>query len=185
MREIEIKVRISDKAATLATLVAHGVTMSEPLKQHDVVYSRPGAIDNDPNECWLRIRTENDTVHTFTLKRSVTSQQDSIEHEVVFDNPSEMRGIIAQLGYELFSDLTKIRQKGKQGDYEWCVDEVPELGTFVEVEKLCEESADINAVREELWALLETLGISREDEETDGYDVLMRQKFGAPSAPAA
>lgn len=185
MREIEIKVRIDDKAATLAALATRGVEMSQPLKQHDVVYSRPGAIDDDPNECWLRIRTENDTTHTFTLKRSVTSQQDSIEHEVVFDNPKEMRGIIAQLGYELFSDLTKVRQKGKRGEYEFCVDEIPELGTFLEIEKLCDESADIDEVRQELWALLEPLGISRDDEETDGYDVLMRKQFSPPATPAS
>ena len=181
MREIEIKVRISDKTAILTALTAQGVSMSEPLKQHDVVYSRPGAIDDDPNECWLRIRTENDTIHTFTLKRSVTSQQDSIEHEVIFDNSDEMQHIVTQLGYEIYSDLTKIRQKGHQGDYEFCVDELPELGSYLEIEKLCDESADIDAVRDELWAQLASLGITADSEETNGYDVLMRQKFGPPT----
>ncbi len=181
MREIEIKVRIADKPAMLAALASQGVVMSQPLTQHDVVYSRPGAIDNDPDECWLRIRTENNKKHILTLKRSVTSQLDSIVHEVIFDNPDEMRSIIGQLGYGLFSDLTKIRQKGKSGDYEYCVDEIPELGTFLEIERLCEESANIDEVRRELWALLEPLGISRSDEVTDGYDVLWRKIFGAPA----
>src|ERR1700741_1396438 len=176
MREIEIKARVSDKAKTLDALKQLGVQLSQPLKQHDVVYSVPGAIDNDPSQNWLRVRTENDSKVIFTLKRSVTGELDSIEHEVTVDSADELTAIIGYLGYELFSDLAKIRQKGHHGDLEICFDEVPELGTFIEVEKLCPEEVDINEVTTELWAVFEQLGISREDEETSGYDILQRRK---------
>ena len=180
MREIEIKVKIDNVTALKKKLRELAIVLSDPVTQHDVVYSRPGAIDDDPNECWLRIRTENDARHIFTLKRSVTSQMDSIEHEVTVDDPEAMRGIIHELGYVLFSDLTKTRQSGHMGPLDICIDTVPKLGQFVELEKLCAESADVNAVREELWGVLEQLGAVRKDEITDGYDVLMRKKFGAP-----
>ncbi|MEJ0073649.1 MAG: class IV adenylate cyclase [Candidatus Saccharibacteria bacterium] len=135
MREIEIKVRVKDSAGTLAALDKQGIQLGEPKKQHDVVYSRPGAIDNDPGENWLRVRTENDTEVIFTLKRSVTGELDSIEHETVVDSADEITAIIGYLGYELFSDLTKIRRKARVGDIEICFDEVPKLGTFFEAEK--------------------------------------------------
>jgi len=175
MREIEIKVRIVDKAGTLAALQKLGVRLGEPKKQHDVVYSRPGAIENDPKENWLRVRTENDSKVFFTLKRALVGDLDSIEHEVVVDSAAEITAIIGYLGYELFSDLTKIRRKAQYGDIEVCLDEVPGLGTFIEAEKLCAEDADNVAVEAELWQLFEQLGLSRADQETSGYDILMRR----------
>lgn len=176
MREIEIKVRVHDKAQALAALDKLGIKLSEPKKQHDVVYSRPGAIDNDPGENWLRVRTENDSKVIFTLKRSVTGELDSIEHEVVVDSGAEITAIIGYLGYELFSDLTKIRQKAKCGDIEICFDEVPGLGTFMEAEKLCAEDVDNTMVEAELWDLFGKLGLTKADQETSGYDVLMRRQ---------
>jgi adenylate cyclase class 2 len=175
MREIEIKARVSDKQKILTSLQKLGVGLSQPVKQHDVVYSRPGAQDNDPGENWLRVRTENDSTVIFTLKRSVTGELDSIEHEVVVDNADEIEAIIKYLGYELFSDLTKIRQKGHLGELEVCLDEVPGLGMFIEVEKLCPEDADITSVTSELWDVLIQLGIDKSAEETSGYDVLQRK----------
>lgn len=178
MREIEIKARVADSSKTLAALNNLGVILGTPLKQHDVVYSRPGAIDNDPGENWLRIRTENDAKVVFTMKRSVTGELDSIEHEVVVDNADEITAIIKYLGYELFSDLTKIRQKATHGELEICFDIVPELGTFMEVEKLCAENADYDTVASELWEFFEKIGITKADEETHGYDIMMRELHG-------
>lgn len=175
MREIEIKARVQRKDQTLATLEKLGVKLGEPKKQHDVVYSRPGAIDNDPGENWLRVRTVDDNTVYFTLKRSVTGELDSIEHETIVESAGEITAIIGYPGYELFSDLTKIRRTGHYGKIEVCFDEVPKLGTFMEVELLCAEDVDYETVRAELWNLFAKLGIEKADEETSGYDVLMRR----------
>lgn len=181
MREIEIKAKVSDKTSLIEKLTAARVILGEPLKQRDVVYAQPGAIVGSHDANWLRIRTENDSRHIFNLKRSVTNGLDSIEHEVTIDNDTEMRSIIKYLGYELFSDLTKIRQKTSAGNIEICVDEVPELGVYIEAEMLCPEDADADAIRGELWRLLESFGVSRVNEETNGYDILMRRKLGLPA----
>lgn len=175
MREIEVKAHVGDKTALMQALRAHDVTLSQPVKQHDVVFSRPGAKNNDPEENWLRIRTENDQRHIFTLKRSVTGDLDSIEHEIEVSNEKELQAIIGYLGYELFSDLTKFRQKGRVNDVEICLDDLPELGVFIEAERLCSDDIDGQAVQVELWELLESFGILRNDEETRGYDILHRR----------
>lgn len=182
MREIEIKVRVHDKAKLEKALQEAGVKLSQAKKQHDVVYSLPQAVDNDPGANWLRVRTENDTKVIFTLKRSVTGEMDSIEHETEVASEAEITAIIGYLGYELYSDLTKIRRSGHLGEIELCLDEVPRLGTFIEAEKLCEEDVDYRQVAEELWRLLEKLGLSRDDHVTNGYDVLMRRHDTAETA---
>lgn len=180
MREIEVKARVGNTSDVLAALKEHSVLIGEPVTQRDVVFSRPKAIDNDPNENWLRIRTENNIKSIFTLKRSVTGELDSIEHETEVADADELEKIISYLGYTLYSDLTKTRQKARMGEIEICLDHVDGLGTYIEAELMTDDMADASKVQQKLWESLETLGVSRSSEETSGYDVLMRKKFGPP-----
>ena len=179
MREIEIKAKLHESIEDFsAKLADKDIVLGEKLVQHDVVYGMPGAVENRLDTNWLRIRTENESIIYFTLKKSVVNHLDSIEHEVVVDNANELQSIIRELGYELHSDLTKTRRKAKVGELEICVDDVESLGTFVEVEKLCPLDVDNKNVIDELWELLSSFGIAREDEVHEGYDVLERQQRG-------
>lgn len=178
MREIEIKVAVSDEPGILQKLDNLGIQLGEPKKQHDVVYgvTKDGAFIQ--GQSWLRIRTENDKTVYFTLKKSVTAELDSIEHEVIVDDAIALEKIITTLGFELYSDLTKTRRKGQYGKIELCLDEIPELGTYIEGELLCEEDVDVSVVKDELWRLFEQLGLSKDNQATVGYDVLMRRHQG-------
>jgi adenylate cyclase class 2 len=183
MREIEIKATIRSVQSIIDMLSAQGVAVSEPVTQHDRVYGELGSDGAEENTSpWLRIRTETKqgtTKHIFTLKRSVTNQMDSIEHETEIADDVELERIISHLSFVLYSDLTKTRQKAHIGEIEICLDTVDGLGTFIEAEKLTTEDADYEAVIEELWAIFTSLGVSPEDEVTDGYDVLMNKQLAA------
>lgn len=182
MREIEIKAQVRDLAVIRTKLSEKGFAVTDPVTQHDVVWGAPGvAGDSNNTSPWLRIRSEtkgDKTCHIFTLKRSVTNQLDSIEHETEVAEPDQMRSIIDELGYVLYSDLTKTRQKAQMGDIEICLDTVDGLGDFIEAEKLVADDAEYQAVIDELWAQFDNIGIDRKDEVTDGYDVLMNKKLG-------
>lgn len=176
MREIEIKVRLVDGQNNLEKLMQAGVVLSQPKKHHDVVYCLPEDKnkENDPSVNWLRIRTENDTTTYFTLKRSVSGSLDSIEHETIVEKGDELVAILTYLGYVVYSDLTKTRRTGHYGDdIEICVDDVPPLGSFIELEKLCDTDVDGQAVEQELFTALDTLGIEYVERLTRGYDELM------------
>ena len=183
MREIEIKVRLQDKKGLLAALAAKGVALGEPVHQCDQVFGLPGEAGGDGNTApWLRVRTEtrgqgeNETKRTlFTLKRSVTGQLDSIERETEVGDPDVMIAIVKELGFVPFSDISKTRQTSKLNDMEVCVDSVEGLGDFMELEQLADENADPAAITDDLWHIMAELGISRQDEVTDGYDILMRK----------
>lgn len=182
MREIEIKVRLHDKTDVLKRLSDHGVKLSEPMTQRDQVFGPEGVNGGDENTApWLRIRSEtkgSETRQIFTLKKSVTNQLDSIEHETEVTDEAELTQIIRKLGFVPYMDITKTRQKAKRGDVEICVDTVDGLGDFIEAEKLTDEDADYEAVVAELWQLFAELGLSRDDQVTDGYDVLLRKLQG-------
>lgn len=179
MREIEIKAKVHDLEKILAALKDNGVILGEEKKQHDVVFCKPGQKEYEPNSQWLRIRTENDTKTIFTLKMDTGRKLDSIEHETEVADAKELEAMLRLMGNEVFSDITKVRQKGKQGTIEVCLDRVENLGTYIEAEMLAEDTVDAQNVIEELWAFFEMLGISREDEETLGYDVIYKRKLDA------
>ena len=183
MREIEIKVRLQNKEGLLAALAAKGVFLSEPVHQRDQVFGLPGEAGGDGNTVpWLRVRTEtrgygeNGTKRAlFTFKRSVTGQLDSIEHETGVDDPDAVIAIVKELGFVAFSDVSKIRQTGKLGEVGVCVDSMEGLGDFMELERLTDDNANPVIVTDDLWRIMARLGIHRDDEVTDGYDILMKK----------
>lgn len=181
MREIEIKATIDSIQSIIDILNQKGVSVTPPVTQRDRVYGQIGVDGAAENTApWLRIRTETKngaTKDIFTLKRSITNQMDSIEHETVIEDAIELENIVAQLGFELYSDLTKTRQKAVIGDIEICLDAVDNLGTYIEAEKLTDGDVDYDAIIAELWTLLESLGVSKASAVTDGYDVLMNNKL--------
>jgi adenylate cyclase class 2 len=175
VREIEIKARVRDIKALEAKLAELGVKLGQPKKHHDVVYCRPGQQDYEKGSIWLRIRTENGKKVIWTLKADTGTKLDSIEHEVEVSNGVELEKMLRLMGNDVYSDLTKTRRKAAVGDIEICVDEVDGLGTYIEVEKLTTPNADGDAIKVELWALLTKLGISANDQEEFGYDVLLKR----------
>ncbi|HEY1835824.1 MAG TPA: class IV adenylate cyclase [Candidatus Saccharimonadales bacterium] len=180
MREIEIKAHVNNHKAVIEKCVKAGVALSKPLKQHDIVYARPGDKGGGKDSVGLRIRTENDKVIWFTLKKILGSGLDKIEHEVRVDDAKELAAIIKLLGFELYSDLTKVRRKAKVGNIEICVDEVTGLGNFIEAEMLVDNEADHDRVVAALWKLFSRLGIEKANEVHEGYDILDRRKRGLP-----
>ncbi len=182
MREIEIKARLANKQAVMEALAAAGAVVDNPVSQHDRVYGLPGVVGGaGSGQPWLRIRTEvsgESTISYFTLKKSVTGQLDSIEHETLVDDVKELEKIIELINFVPYSDLTKDRQKARIGNIEICIDRIDELGDFVEAEMLCGDDVELQPILDELWNLLTSLGVNRSDEVHDGYDVLMNKHLG-------
>lgn len=175
MKEIEVKAKITDKDALIEKLTALGCSFSEPITQKDKIFIPLGhdiPVENGVNV--FRIREQNGK-YILTLKQQVTNQLDCIERELNIDNPDEMIEIIKLLGFFEVSYVNKARQKSKFKDYEICLDEIDGLGSFIEVEKLSEDG-DANVIQVELFNFLESLGIPKQNQVTDGYDILLKQR---------
>jgi adenylate cyclase, class 2 len=172
MREIEVKARLKDKSKALEALKALGCVFGEPITQSDRIYMLPEHIGLDTHQGnVLRIREQNGKV-LFTLKRNITNELDCLEKELTVSDSTIMADIIDLLGYKEYIQVQKTRQKSRYNEYEICVDEVKDLGSFIEVEKLVEEDMDTKE-QDDLFKFLETLGISKEDRVMQGYDTLM------------
>lgn len=179
MREIEVKMRVKNFDETLAKLEAAGCVLGPEIHQHDTCYCFPKDKDNynsHKNVLGIRVRRQ-DKGSTFTVKRSLTTELDCLEHETEISDPDAMERALLELGLIKLLEVKKTRRKGKlapsddgRGEYELCLDRVEVLGDFIELEKMCPDETDAALVLEELLAKLETLGISRDSQEPLGYD---------------
>ncbi len=173
MREIEIKIKVKDLDKIQEKLKERGCVFSDPISQHDVIYSNGGSANelqsSKEGDVFLRIRRMND-MSKLNLKQQRSSEMDNIEYETEIEDPEVMHNILFTLGWHPEVEVKKMRRKGKLGEYEICLDDVEKLGSFIEVEKLTNDDANPQEIREELFRVVESLDLSRSDEETRGYD---------------
>ena len=71
--------------------------------------------------------------------------------------------------------VVKKRRTTKYKEYEICVDEIENLGAFIEVERISGEE-DAERIQQEMTDFLLSLGVSPEDKVSKGYDILMLEK---------
>lgn len=170
MREVEVKARITNAADIARRLTQLGCVWSESLHQDDRVYNKKGDSLGAQYRGMvvLRIRNENGT-SIVTLKQQQENEKDNIEREVVVDDPSAMHDILSIMGWQETIRVKKVRQTCSYNNLTVCLDEVEGLGSFVEVEKLTDGDGG-ERVQEELFQLLESWGVSRNQRVMEGYD---------------
>ncbi len=177
MREIEIKLKAKNLDEIEEKLKQQGCVFSEPIIQHDVVYS--SAQNTEPYDkiggvgyIAIRIRYQNNNA-TLTLKKQQSHQMDNLEYESEIENPKNVHEMLLILGWKPEVQVKKTRRKGKLGEYEVCLDRVEGLGDYIELEQLTADDANPEEIKKEFLEILKPLGLSEEDEEVNGYDTLM------------
>jgi len=176
MREVEIKIQISDPEKIANILENNGCVFGESIVQHDVVYI-PQDQPTVPVQAGinvLRIRRQGDKT-LLTLKRSdLENHLSKLEHELEVSNPEEMDKIIQLLGFKIIADTIKTRRKCKINGFEICIDHVNELGDYLEIEKMTDE--DPTKAQEEMLKYLSNMGIDVTGRVDVGYDILYVRK---------
>jgi adenylate cyclase class 2 len=178
MREIEIKLKVDNFEELEKKLKEKGCVLSEPISQYDVIYSTKSPQEefeqSKEGDIIIRIRQSKDIIQ-LNLKQQCSNEMDNLEYETEIKDSKEMHKILQILGWHPEIEVNKIRRKGMLGEYEICLDQVEKLGNFIELEKLTEDETNPERVRDELFKELESLGLSRNNEEVRGYDTQIYQ----------
>ena len=177
MKEVEVKAKVDNLDALKEKLVQMGCVFSEPLVQKDKIYLHKSMKFSDMGrgKVILRIRRSDDKA-TLNLKKQLENELDNIEEELVIDNAEAGTRILKYLDFDEVVRVSKRRTKGKLNDLKICLDDVDELGTFIEVEKMTEDEDSLK-IQEELFEFLESLGVKRESGVLKGYDTLIEEKM--------
>lgn len=177
MREIEIKAKLLNKDLVMKKLSALGCVFEPEIKQSDTVYClKAGSVKTyRSNKNFLRLRVRNDGKVLFTVKQPQKNHLDKIEYETEIGSRDKMEQALLLLGYQEAVCVDKKRIITHYNGCEICIDDIKDLGLFIEMEKLVPEGNG-GKIQEELFKFFETLGISRDDRVLFGYDILMLQK---------
>lgn len=186
MREVEAKARIRDRDALMTKLEELGCALGEPVRQEDVVYVRKHSSMEEflGNDFFLRIReVPGKTIFTLKYHPNRSQNGDSasmpIEHEVTVNSRPELESMLALLGFDPALAIYKERRTAHYKDWEICLDDVEELGSFIEVERLIGHEEDVEPVRQAMLAFLESLGVAPEDLGAKRYDIQhLERRFG-------
>ncbi|MES2930674.1 MAG: class IV adenylate cyclase [Patescibacteria group bacterium] len=177
MKEIEIKAKLNNKEEIVGKLKNLGCSFEEQITQNDVVYVKNlgSAEEYNKNDVFLRIRIKNNLKSFFTLKKRIKNDLDALEYETEITSPGEMENALLLMGYQKAVYVNKTRIITHHDEYEICIDEVENLGSYIEMEKLVTDG-DSEKIQDEMFTFFLSLGIKSEDRIMTGYDILMLQK---------
>jgi len=174
MREIEVKARIKDINKVVAALQNKGCYFEKEIEQIDKIflhksldYSKVG-----PGVPVARIRSSRGK-HIFTVKIPVKNRLDKFESETELDNPGQMLEALKLMDFFEVMTIKKKRLKTKLSGDEVCIDQVENLGNFIEMERLTDDNVQPEEVQKELFNLLESIGVEGSARVFEGYDVLL------------
>jgi adenylate cyclase class 2 len=174
MREIEVKAVLKDRESFLKKASERGIIFGDPIIQEDTTYETT-IPHSDPLWNIFRIRKQGDEVILTMKYKASTRSRDNHERETVIQDTDQVADMLERVGYSLGVCIRKSRRIAHHEELELCLDEIDGLGSFVEVEKLGEEDADVDAIQSQLWKLLLDLGISSQDRTHKGYDTMMHE----------
>ncbi|TQQ79222.1 class IV adenylate cyclase [Halonotius terrestris] len=172
MYEVELKLR-ADHESLRDRLTDAGATKTGEYRQTDTYYNAPHREFADTDEA-LRIRREvpadGSEEAKLTYKGPLIEAESKTreEHETRVVDDDAAAGILAGLGFEPAATVDKNREYYDLDGYTIVLDDVTDLGTFVEIERETTED-EVEHVREKAIELLGRLGLDADDQIRTSY----------------
>jgi len=176
MIEVEVKARINDQKQAERSIIALGASPIGIETQADTYYSVPYRDFAKTDEA-LRIRVQNNK-YFFTYKGP---KMDSIsktrkEYEVEVNDADLLGNILSSMSFIPVATIVKKRKKYRLGDFIISLDEVRNLGDFMEVEVSIRDSKSHEEKLESVFRVFEKLGIGREASIRKSYLEMILEK---------
>ena len=191
--EIEIKSKIASVEGMARKITGAGAVFDCDLVHEDFYYEKPaklGSFARTDEALRLRIsrnETEGKEELFLTYKGpkvdATTKTREEIDVGVA--DAGKVRRILAAIGFKEVIVIKKIRKHYHHGDVSIMLDRVEGLpDPYMEVEILADDSAALDAKREQLFRYLEGVGIGRGASERKSYlELVLLARAGTPARP--
>ena len=180
--EVEARFRVADEHALIKKLKDLGA------KNIGAVVIEDHNFSMDRRDFWksveaLRIRTEsNKSGGTLTYKPSGNKSQRVMttkEYEVHIDDPSALMQIFKHIGIiplKYLEHIKRTRRNYKYGSFNIVIDEYPELGPFIEIERVISGKGNVKRAQREIESLSIKLGLKESDRQTVPVGFLLKER---------
>jgi adenylate cyclase, class 2 len=149
--EIEIKARLRDKEKIKSQLKILGATEKKKKHQLDRYYNHPTKDIRETNE-YIRLRylsNENEGIFCYHINLKGATE----ELEVAIKDIDKFKKILELSGYKKLGLIDKKRETFVLKDFEITLDEVKNVGNFIEIET----EGNLNEVKEKKVKCIELL----------------------------
>ncbi len=175
MIEVERKFRLSkQQKQTIEEALRRQHSDTATVRQSDKVFLQgiDSFVEFKQGMPIMRLRTENDTV-TLTYKRRLNDAGDSVEHELMIGDADTMQAILTEMDYRLVTQVEKDRLEVKEGSTAFALDTVDELGSFLEIEILAEDTSNLDELERQIMEAAKEYGLTEGDIESKKYDQMI------------
>lgn len=175
MIEIEVRARIKSMEEIKNILVNKGAKFKDSETQKDYYFKLKGK-EKEPQQKGSFIIRLRQSKNNFMTYKELTSEEGAwIEHEVEIKDIENMKNILEKMGYTNVLTINKTRTKGIFNQFNLCIDNINELGHYIEIE-LCNE--DTKEAKQKIISLLKEIGIDQKDIEERGYARILFERQG-------
>ncbi len=181
MIEVEVKLKVAEPKKIEAKLKKLGGRFAEQKRQSDVYFNAPDRDFAKTDEA-LRIRTEKgNNFLTYKGPKIDTQTKSRREIEILLGNKKRdrdnTRSLLILLGYREVATVNKRRRIFKLHNLRISIDQVDNLGSFIEVEASAEETA-FEKKRKQIFALLKKIDLNISKSIRQSYLELLLAKRG-------
>lgn len=177
--EVEIKVKLKNPGGAIKFLDENAEFVKSKSQKDDYfVPQNNDFFGEDPTKEYLRVRFEgekNNIGYHFCHFDDKGRLLKTDEYESKVENPEMVEEILNKIGIIKRVSVEKNRKTYKYNDYEIVVDEIKNLGWFMEIEA-GEIKESIEKTKEECYNLLKKFNIDWEEAPNMGYPDMILKK---------
>ncbi|NVM29210.1 MAG: class IV adenylate cyclase [Candidatus Helarchaeota archaeon] len=169
MFEVEIKAYLDDITSVETRLQQLDAIFQKSIHQSDTYFQHPIRNFAQTDEA-LRIRISNNQSYlTYKGPKLDSSSKTREELELKIQKPDKTSEILKKLGFSPVLIVTKTRKIYSMDDIIISIDDVDDLGYFIEFELEVTDKEIIPSARDRLISLLNKLGIPKDKLERRSY----------------
>lgn len=182
MIEVEVKVSVKNRAQIEEKLLQMGFIKGNLVKESDFYFDEEGRQLKEKDTA-LRVRScENLTNHkseyfmTFKGPKMDSISMTRKEVEMKIENVDKGKELLQSLGYNQVYPVIKLRQYFHLDRITACLDQVEQLGDFLELEIIVPQEKEKEAVLNKIISLLGELGYKPEEIIRTSYLSMLMKK---------
>jgi len=181
--EVELKFQLLNKSEVAAFLTDRADFRYTSF-QHDIYYNAPDRdflADQGNISEWLRIRVEKDKAqinYKDWHPRDNPIKTHCTEYETEVGSFEQLSLILDALGFKKLIEVKKTRKAWLYKDAEVSIDEVDELGWYLEAEYKGDELQDVAEIRAHLQSIVDDIGAKTRGPDIKGYPFGLLKKKG-------
>jgi adenylate cyclase class 2 len=180
MLEIELKVKVSSLEPIRTNLLGKGAVCSGRIHEHDIYYNAPHRDFGTTDEA-VRVRYTNDhavvTYKGAKIKKFGLKAREELNTAV--ESGEVFEKMLDRLGFTRTTEVNKWRENFRYADAAISLDEVDELGTFVEIEIMTADENSHAALLIE--SIAKEIGVSGEPILASYLELLLSKRSAVQS----